>query len=174
MSNLKVGDIYELRCAEDCPECDLDPYIGSTVDMTTRKSKRKGLGSNDNTVAREIMVHYEITGKKPIYKILETIFFRGKKELRMVEQEWMDIYGMDNILNRNRAYVECMHGGYDFICKICDIRFKCPKCDKRFTKKSNITRHIRGVHHKIKHHCLKCGMTFTQKTNLGVHEKKFH
>ena len=48
-------------------------------------------------------------------------------------------------------------------------------CDKRFTEKGNLKKHVDTVHLKIKEYiCVKCDKWFTQKGSLKTHMKAVH
>ena len=46
--------------------------------------------------------------------------------------------------------------------------FNCDKCDKRFSQKSGLNRHIKSVHENVRYNCDKCGKSFSQKDNLNI------
>ena len=52
--------------------------------------------------------------------------------------------------------------------------FNCDKCDKRFSQKSGLNRHIKSVHENVRYNCDKCGKSFSQKDNLNIHIKSVH
>ena len=52
-------------------------------------------------------------------------------------------------------------------CDTCLKRFKCDKCDAKFTAKTSIERHIKAIHDKIKDfECPTCDDKFSYKGNL--------
>ena len=52
---------------------------------------------------------------------------------------------------------------------------ECPECDREFTFKSELKRHIEVVHLKVKRHkCEKCGKGFSQKCMLEDHVNAVH
>ena len=53
--------------------------------------------------------------------------------------------------------------------------FQCDICDKLFSSKSNLKKHIDTIHLKLKSHkCEECGKTFNQKGNLKYHVNSVH
>ena len=63
--------------------------------------------------------------------------------------------------------------------------FVCDSCQKSFTRKDNLTQHIRKFHKDnydisqktsniSNFHCSSCDKSFTRKDNLKTHMKKFH
>lgn len=56
------------------------------------------------------------------------------------------------------------------------VAFTCDICNKSFTRKNNLRRHMGEVHatQKMKHQCRICGATFVRKSNHGIHVKEFH
>ena len=56
-----------------------------------------------------------------------------------------------------------------------EIDHKCKKCGKAFWDKSNLRRHIKSVHNKMKDHiCKECGYSASQKIALKKHIKAVH
>jgi len=54
-------------------------------------------------------------------------------------------------------------------------RFDCPHCEAVFTAKSNMNRHVRMVHEKLKpFRCELCSVSFVQGSGLRRHKKRFH
>ena len=51
-------------------------------------------------------------------------------------------------------------------------KWKCPFCERRYTKKGNMTRHIDHIHETSgeKHACEKCGVMFRQRSALKRHQ----
>jgi uncharacterized C2H2 Zn-finger protein len=45
----------------------------------------------------------------------------------------------------------------------------CPYCQKAFSNKSNVNRHVQSIHKNVKHTCTKCDKTFTRKANMDRH-----
>ena len=53
--------------------------------------------------------------------------------------------------------------------------FECKACNKNFSRKDNITRHIESVHLKLKNHlCSDCGKEFSEKAALVRHASMHH
>ena len=53
--------------------------------------------------------------------------------------------------------------------------FECPKCHKRFDYKSNLTRHDKSVHLKLREHvCKVCGRAFADAGHLQSHIRNKH
>ena len=56
-----------------------------------------------------------------------------------------------------------------------DSKLKCEQCSYSSVDKSNMKKHIRGVHEKIKNHkCEECGYAATQKNSLIQHRAYIH
>ena len=53
-------------------------------------------------------------------------------------------------------------------------RYNCDKCEKSFTRKSDLTRHIQSVHDKIRYNCNQCNKSFSEKGTLQKHIKSAH
>ena len=52
---------------------------------------------------------------------------------------------------------------------------KCKLCNKVFSRKSYLKKHIRVVHEKQRpYECDRCKKTFGEKGNLNRHKKKYH
>ena len=52
---------------------------------------------------------------------------------------------------------------------------RCEQCDKCFTRKDNLNRHIKKIHKGRKNHeCEYCGKSFSQGINLKDHIKRVH
>ena len=51
---------------------------------------------------------------------------------------------------------------------------KCDICNKLFSNKSSLTKHIKSVHEKIKFKCEICDKEFSQEDNLQRHKKAVH
>lgn len=82
------------------------------------------------------------------------------------------------------------HGKHRFQCLVCNRwfaqryllnahtkthsgakNFECSTCQKRFTTKTNLDRHIRVIHHLQKSHkCTTCQKTFSQLSTLKLHQ----
>ena len=55
------------------------------------------------------------------------------------------------------------------------ISFPCAQCDKRFSKASEVTKHVKEIHQKIKEFpCKKCEKSFVQFSELKQHFEKVH
>ena len=53
--------------------------------------------------------------------------------------------------------------------------FECRKCHKRFTTRSDLNRHNKTVHLKLREHvCEVCGRAFGQNVDLQAHIRKSH
>jgi uncharacterized Zn-finger protein len=53
--------------------------------------------------------------------------------------------------------------------------FECPKCHKKFTKRSDLNRHNNTVHLKLREHvCEVCGRAFGENWNLQSHIRMRH
>ena len=51
---------------------------------------------------------------------------------------------------------------------------KCDICNKLFSNKSNLRKHIKNIHKKIKFKCEICDKEFSQKDNLLSHKRNIH
>ena len=51
---------------------------------------------------------------------------------------------------------------------------KCDICNKLFSNKSNLRKHIKSVHEKMKFKCEICTKNFTRKDNLLSHKRNIH
>ena len=51
---------------------------------------------------------------------------------------------------------------------------ECDICNKLFSNKSSLTKHIKSVHEKIKFKCEICTKNFTKKENLLSHKRNIH
>merc|ERR1711951_284177 len=52
--------------------------------------------------------------------------------------------------------------------------YKCNKCEKQFSVRSNMKRHIRSTHEGINYPCNICNQAFTSKFNVDRHIKTSH
>ena len=52
--------------------------------------------------------------------------------------------------------------------------YNCDKCEKSFTRKSDLTRHIQSVHDKIRYNCNQCAKSFSERGTLKRHIKSAH
>ena len=52
--------------------------------------------------------------------------------------------------------------------------FICSNCDKQFTRKSSLERHIKSSHEGIKYPCNKCDKTYANKVDVKNHVKSVH
>ena len=55
-----------------------------------------------------------------------------------------------------------------------EVRYNCDKCEKSFTRKSDLTRHIQSVHDKIRYNCNQCAKSFSERGTLKRHIKSAH
>ena len=55
-----------------------------------------------------------------------------------------------------------------------NVRYNCDKCEKSFSRKFDLSDHVRVVHENIRHNCDKCEKSFTRKTNLNEHIQAVH
>ena len=53
-------------------------------------------------------------------------------------------------------------------------RYQCDKCEYNANLRSNLTRHIEGVHEGIKNMCPICGKSYSGVDNLSAHTKAMH
>ena len=51
------------------------------------------------------------------------------------------------------------------------VKFSCNLCDKQFTQKISLKRHIQSEHEGIKYACNQCNKQFTQQGSLTTHVK---
>ena len=54
------------------------------------------------------------------------------------------------------------------------IKFPCHQCDKQYTAKSKLTRHIQSVHEGVKYTCNQCGKQYTKQDSLITHIQSVH
>ena len=52
--------------------------------------------------------------------------------------------------------------------------FECNKCDLKFIRNTDLSRHVRSVHGEKMHKCLKCDQTFGRKDILNRHVRVKH
>lgn len=89
-----------------------------SVDINGNKISKNYIGSTTNKVEYRFLVHQNpknSTGSKSLFinfalqslkcDVLETFAFKDKVELRKREQFWIDYFGKDDCLNKNRAYL---------------------------------------------------------------------
>ncbi len=48
--------------------------------------------------------------------------------------------------------------------------YKCESCEKEFSRKDNLTRHVRNKHENISFACPKCNRTFARESSRNQHE----
>ena len=53
-------------------------------------------------------------------------------------------------------------------------QYQCGKCEKQFSKYSNLIRHNKSAHEGIRYPCSKCNQTFKQKIHLKTHISSIH
>ena len=52
--------------------------------------------------------------------------------------------------------------------------YQCKYCDKQYTRKSSINRHVTSTHERVKFKCDICQKLFTDKHKLKQHIKSVH
>ena len=66
-------------------------------------------------------------------------------------------------------------GQYNKTCDRCRVRCKCPHCEYTCSKNSNLNRHIKRIHNKIKDfQCPHCDHKCSENGNLLAHIKQIH
>jgi len=50
----------------------------------------------------------------------------------------------------------------------------CARCNKNFSSRSNLAKHVRVVHGHPRWHCSMCERTFTSELQLSLHIRSFH
>jgi len=50
----------------------------------------------------------------------------------------------------------------------------CSECDKHYTDRGNLRRHIRSVHQQVRHTCIQCSASFNDLSNLKRHKESQH
>ena len=55
-----------------------------------------------------------------------------------------------------------------------NVRYDCDECDKSFSRKANLNRHIKGVHENNRYNCDRCEKSFTKKCHLTMHIQGVH
>ena len=55
-----------------------------------------------------------------------------------------------------------------------NVKIKCDECDKHYSNKDSLLRHVRAIHKGLKWNCDSCEKTFTQQGNLKVHVDSYH
>merc|ERR1712000_734541 len=58
--------------------------------------------------------------------------------------------------------------------KYSSYKYKCDRCDKKFTVPSKLKRHIDSVHLKVKFNCEICSAPFARKGHLKTHIDAVH
>ena len=55
-------------------------------------------------------------------------------------------------------------------------KYTCTECDKQFSNKYNLTRHIQSIHKQVKYKytCADCNKQFSEKFNLKQHIQSVH
>ena len=53
-------------------------------------------------------------------------------------------------------------------------QYPCNKCEKTFSHKPSLYKHIKSIHEGANYPCDECGNIFTQRENLIRHKKKSH
>ena len=51
---------------------------------------------------------------------------------------------------------------------------KCEQCEKCFSSKGNLKKHVDNIHEKVNHKCTTCGKNFTSKSSLSTHVNSIH
>ena len=55
-----------------------------------------------------------------------------------------------------------------------DAKYRCDQCDKQYSDKSNLTKHIQSKHEGIKYACYECDYQATRQDNLTSHIQSLH
>ena len=54
------------------------------------------------------------------------------------------------------------------------LKYVCNQCDRQFTAKKSLTRHIQSIHEGVKYACNQCDQQFTLQCNLKTHIRSIH
>ena len=90
-----------------------------------------------------------------------------------------------------KTHVKSVHMEVDHQCPICsfssrsreslkihsqihDQKFTCVPCDKEFTYRSNLRKHNKSIHDKIRYNCDQCPYEATTKASLQAHIGSIH
>ena len=84
------------------------------------------------------------------------LFFLTNFILFFLISSYLFIYFRNEIQNVERG-AECR-------------KFTCDQCNKTFTQKQVLNRHVRSIDQKLSYHCDKCHKFFSRKANLRQHE----
>ena len=58
--------------------------------------------------------------------------------------------------------------------RISEIKFSCDQCEKKFTKKANLIRHIQSIHEGAKYACNQCDYQASHQASLIYHNQSNH
>ena len=89
------------------------------------------------------------------------------------------------------SHIETKHEVATHVCSQCDKQFStkiilrrhikslhkkyaCNQCDRQFTRQDTLTTHIQSKHEGVKYVCNHCGQQFTEKGRLTTHTKRRH